>query len=106
MASLLYAMAIIVLFWVPVSLVLQGYYMHINKNNLQEAEFKLSRDMKTWAPVVGILLILLVPESALMAIAGMGLCFETYMTYTDSDADTGISKLRSLIKGDSNGKDL
>ena len=102
MIALLYTIVIIVLFWVPVSIVLHGYYMHINKGNAQEAEFKLDKDMKTWAPLTGILLILLVPESTLMAIACIGMGFETYMTYTDSES-TGLSKLRNLVKGDKDG---
>ena len=98
MISLLYGIAIVVLFWTPVGLLLHGYYVHKHGNNLADAEFNLDKDMRTWAPVVGLFLVIVLPESSLMWIAGAGACFEAYMTYTDEE--TSIGKFKRFLKDD------
>ena len=98
MTAILYGLAIIVLYWAPVGIFLHGYYVHKYSGNHEEAEFQLDKDMKSWAPAVGALLILLLPESTLIAMAAVGMCFEAYMIYAD-DAGS-IGKFKRFLKGD------
>lgn len=98
MIAALYGLAIIVLYWAPVGIFLHGYYVHKYEGNREEAEFQLDKDMKTWAPAVGALLVLLLPESTLIAMAAVGMCFEAYMTYTDDEGSIG--KFKRFLKGD------
>ncbi len=98
MIAVLYGLAIIVLYWTPVGLLLHGYYVHKHGGSREEAEFQLDKDMKTWAPVAGALLVLLLPESTLIAMAAVGMCFEAYMTYTDEEGSIG--KFKRFLKGD------
>ena len=97
MISILYGLAIIVLYWTPVGLLLHGYYVH-KYGSLVEAEFNLDKDMKTWSPVVGAFLVLILPQTSLLAMAAVGMCFEAYMTFTDEEGSLG--KFRRFIKGD------
>lgn len=96
--AVLYALAIVVLYWTPVGVFLHGYYVHKCGGNIEEAEHQLDKDMKTWAPAVGAALALLLPNTVLIAIATVGMCFEAYMTYTDSEGSLG--KFKRFIKGD------
>jgi len=96
--ALLYTLAIIVLYWAPVGLFLHGYYVHKYEGNLEEAEFELDRDMKTWAPAVGAVLVLLLPESTLVGIAAVGVCFEAYITFADEESS--LSKFKRFLKGE------
>jgi len=96
--SLLYSIAIIVLYWTPVGIFLHGYYVHKYNGNVEEAEFQLDKDMMTWSPASGAALALLLSESALMTTAAVGMCFEAYMTYTDEEGSIG--KFRRFLKGD------
>ena len=98
MIAILYGLAIIVLYWAPVGIFLHGYYVHKCGGNREEAEFQLDKDMKTWAPAVGALLVLLLPEATLIAMAAVGMCFEAYMTYTDEEGSIG--KFKRFLKGD------
>jgi len=97
MIELLYGLAIIVLYWTPVGIFLHGYYVH-RYSNVQEAEFNLDKDMKTWSPAVGAALVLLLPESALMSVAAVGMCLEAYMTYTDEGGS--LARFKRFLKGD------
>jgi hypothetical protein len=98
LTALLYGLAIIVLYWTPVGLLLHGYYVHKYQDSLEEAEFHLDQDMKTWSPAVGAALVLIVPEDTLMVIAAVGMCFEAYMTYTEDQGSLG--KFKRFLKGD------
>ena len=98
MIEILYGVAIVALYWSPVGIFLHGYYVHKYKGNVQEAEFHLDRDMKTWAPAVGAAIILIFPESTLVTMAIVGVCFEAYMTY--SYDQSSLDKFKRFIKGD------
>ena len=98
MMSVLYGLAVVLLYWAPVGIFLHGYYVHKYEGNLAEAEFQLDKDMKTWAPIVGVLLVVILPESVLVSMAVVGMCFETYMTYTDEEGSLG--RFRRFIKGE------
>ena len=65
---------------------------------MSDAEFNLDKDMRTWAPVLGLFLVLILPQSSLMWLTGAGACFEMYMTYTDED--TSLGKFKRFLKGD------
>lgn len=95
MISLLYGVAIIALFWTPVGLLLHGYYVY-RYSNYQDAEFNLDKDMRTWAPVVGLFLVIVLSETSLMWLAGVGACFEAYMTY--SHEESTIDKFKRFLK--------
>lgn len=95
--DLLYGLAIVVLFWTPVGLLLHGYYVH-SHDTLEEAEFNLDRDMKTWAPIVALVGVLLLPSYILKLLVIGGLCFEIYMTYADEE--TSIAKFKRFLRRD------
>ena len=97
MISFLYGIAIVVLYWTPVGLLLYGYYSH-KYGNIPEAEFNLDKDMRTWAPVIGLFLVLVLPEYSLMWLVGVGACIEAYMIYADED--TSITKFKRFLRGD------
>ena len=97
MISLLYGLAIIVLYWSVVGIFLHGYYVH-KYENLQEAEFHLDKDMKTWAPAVGAALVLILSETTLLTLTIIGVFFEAYMTYFDEQGSIG--RFKRFIKGD------
>ena len=98
MVSLLYALAVVILFWVPAGIFLHGFYStRYDTPNL--AQFNLNRDMKTWAPVVTGVLALLVPEGTLVFLATIGLAFEAYLIYAD-DEDGAYSKFKRFTDDD------
>jgi hypothetical protein len=97
MISILYGIAIVVLYWTTVGLLLYKYYSHKYRNTA-DAEFNLDRDMRTWAPAIGIFLVIVLPEYSLMWLTGIGVCFEAYLTYTDED--TSIAKIKRFLGGD------
>lgn len=98
MLSVLYAVVIVVLFWVPAGIFLHGFYCTKYENPV-DINFHLNRDMKTWAPVVVVALALLVPETSLIALAMIGVGFEGYMIYSD-DVDGAVSKFKRYLDDD------
>lgn len=98
MLSILYAVVIVFLFWVPAGIFLHGFYC-TKYENPKDIDYHLNRDMKTWAPVVVALLALFIPETSLVGIAMIGIAFEGYLIYSD-DVDGAVSKFKRYIDDD------
>ena len=98
MLPILYSIVIVILFWVPAGIFLHGYYL-TKYSNPQDIEYHLDRDMKTWAPVLIVLMAILIPESTLVFIAMVGVAFEGYMIYAE-DGEGAVSRFKRYLDDD------
>jgi hypothetical protein len=98
LVSLLYALVVVFLFWVPGGIFLHGFYC-TKYDNTQDAQYNLDRDMKTGAPVLVALLALLLPETTLMVLVSIGIAFEGYLVYSDEDGGA-VSKFKRYLNND------
>ena len=99
MNELLYSLAIVIFYWSPVNTFLHGYYVH-KYSNIDEAEFILDRDMKTWAPVAGAFLLVVFSETLLAVIAAIGICIELIMLFTNNQSS--LTKFKRFLRGEDN----
>lgn len=91
-------MIIVFLFWIPAGIFLHGYYQ-TKYSNPEDLEHNLDRDMKTWAPVLVLVLALVVPESYLLLTAAIGIAFEGYLIYSD-ETEGAVAKFRRYLDDD------
>ncbi len=98
MVSLLYAAVIIFLYWVPTGIFLHGFYS-TKYDTPQDINYNLNRDMKTWAPLVAILLAWLVPDNTLTLMVTVGIAFEAYLVYA-SDGECALSRFKRYVDDD------
>ena len=98
MVSVLYAVVIVFLFWVPAGIFLHGFYM-TKYENPEDIKYHLSRDMRTWAPVLVVAMAFFIPETYLVSIAMIGIAFEGYMLYSD-DVDGAFSRFKGYLDDD------